>query len=117
MPHHTAMFERYSASIGRPDEKDHLATTYACMTPRNFSRAVLENAEGLAVRSVIDSGWTDLGNPERVLECLSLPKPLPMNSHAASMREMRKSNQRAGLGVSHSDLRSEIEHRVGAGGS
>lgn len=41
------------------------------MPSANFSRAVLSNAERLAVLPVAGSGWCDWGSPQRVLASLA----------------------------------------------
>ena len=40
---------------------------YADMPEVNFSRRILERAQGLTVAPVVGSGWSDWGTPERVL--------------------------------------------------
>lgn len=48
-----------------------LAALYADLPSLDFSRDVLQGDEqGLLLRRVPRCGWTDLGTPERVLECL-----------------------------------------------
>lgn len=48
-----------------------LGDLYGRLPVRDFSREVLEGAEGeLLVRRAEPCGWTDLGTPERVLACL-----------------------------------------------
>jgi mannose-1-phosphate guanylyltransferase len=43
---------------------------YCDLAPADFSREVLQVAEGLAVVPLIDSGWFDCGTPERLFEWL-----------------------------------------------
>jgi mannose-1-phosphate guanylyltransferase len=54
-------------------EQDEIAEAlFASLTPSDFSRDVLSvRPERLAVVSLLDSGWTDLGQPGRVLELMS----------------------------------------------
>ena len=40
------------------------------MAPADFSRSVLQNAEGLAVVRLRNSGWCDCGTPDRLAACL-----------------------------------------------
>jgi len=70
LPVQAALFEKYGLEIGRPGGKALLDTLYAAMEPANFSRAVLEHVENLAVLPVGGTGWSDWGNPERVLQSL-----------------------------------------------
>ncbi|HKB14767.1 MAG TPA: sugar phosphate nucleotidyltransferase, partial [Planctomycetota bacterium] len=44
---------------------------YGRMQPANFSRSVLERAEGLAVQPVVGSGWRNWGSPDRVFRILA----------------------------------------------
>lgn len=54
---------------GRPGA---LARAYATLPATDFSRAVLEAApQALRLRRVPECGWTDLGTPRRVAECLA----------------------------------------------
>jgi mannose-1-phosphate guanylyltransferase len=71
LPSHTERLERYAASIGGLDEAQALRTAYDGMPPANFSRAVLSNADDLAVVPVTGSGWCDWGSPQRVFASLA----------------------------------------------
>jgi mannose-1-phosphate guanylyltransferase len=55
---------------GRPDEA-RMERIYADLPVRDFSREVLQGAEGgLRLLRVPECGWTDLGTPERVAACV-----------------------------------------------
>jgi mannose-1-phosphate guanylyltransferase len=47
-----------------------LRQLYLRLPPADFSRDVLQKAEGLVVVPLLDSGWSDLGTPQRLLESL-----------------------------------------------
>ena len=70
LPVQASLFERYGLEINRPGGERLLDALYAAMEPANFSRAVLERAENLAVLPVAGTGWSDWGNPERILRSL-----------------------------------------------
>jgi mannose-1-phosphate guanylyltransferase len=70
LPVQAGHFERYGLEVDRPEGERILDALYAAMEPANFSRAVLERAENLAVLPVAGAGWSDWGNPERVLRTL-----------------------------------------------
>ena len=71
LPDHSERLERYAASIGGLDETCALHAAYDGMPPANFSRAVLSQAEALAVVPVAGSGWCDWGSPQRVFASLA----------------------------------------------
>lgn len=70
LPSHTALFESCGAAaeLALPDA--YLRRIYSRMPPANFSREVLERATGLAVVTVVGSGWSDWGSPGRVYASL-----------------------------------------------
>lgn len=76
MPRQTARFDTLVTVLertrGRLDDAGLalLDRLYRSMAPADFSRAVLQNAEGLAVVRLKDSGWCDCGTPDRLLTCL-----------------------------------------------
>jgi mannose-1-phosphate guanylyltransferase len=76
LPRQTARFDTYVTVLerggGRPDQASQrvLERLYKGMPAADFSRAILQNAEGLAVVRLKDSGWCDCGTPERLLMCL-----------------------------------------------
>jgi mannose-1-phosphate guanylyltransferase len=76
MPRQTALFDTYVEALARNGGRPHaaadslLARLYTSMPPADFSRAILENARGLAVVKLRESGWCDCGTPERLLTCL-----------------------------------------------
>ena len=67
---HARLFEKYRLQIDRPGQERLLEALYAAMEPANFSKAILEGAENLAVVPVSGTGWSDWGTPERVLRSL-----------------------------------------------
>jgi mannose-1-phosphate guanylyltransferase len=71
LPVQTRLFENYRFQIDRPGQERLLDALYTAMEPANFSRAVLERAQNLAVLPVAGTGWSDWGNPERVFRSLT----------------------------------------------
>jgi len=69
------MFRMFNISrpfFGQEPEKAIVRSIYAWIKETNFSSEVLERAvEKLMVMRVADVGWTDLGEPQRVLGALS----------------------------------------------
>jgi mannose-1-phosphate guanylyltransferase len=60
------------AAIESPSSERALCELYAALPTVDFSRDVVEGAEQrLTVTRVPACGWTDLGTPQRVAECLS----------------------------------------------
>jgi hypothetical protein len=70
MPAQAKAFGRYVAKVTAPDAEAHRERLYKDLTPADFSRDVLQNANGLAVVSLGDAGWFDCGTPERLVEWL-----------------------------------------------
>lgn len=74
MPRHTSLFNEYIDALegGRPHATANglLAQLYRTMPSADFSVSVLQNARGMAVVKLKDSGWCDCGTPERLLSCL-----------------------------------------------
>jgi hypothetical protein len=76
MPRQTARFDTYVTVLerngGRADATADalLDRLYRSMAPADFSRCVLQNAEGLAVVRLKNSGWCDCGTPDRLATCL-----------------------------------------------
>jgi mannose-1-phosphate guanylyltransferase len=76
MPRQTSRFDTYVTVLermgGRPDATADalLDRLYRSMAPADFSRCVLQNAEGLAVVRLKNSGWCDCGTPDRLATCL-----------------------------------------------
>lgn len=68
MPVQAALIQRCVARSGAKGSC--LERAYAQMEEANFSRAVLERAEGLGVVCARGCGFSDWGSPERVLESL-----------------------------------------------
>jgi len=61
------------------------------MEPANFSRAVLERAENLAVLPVSGTGWSDWGNPERIFQSLEGTRELATDPYTAALLAYRSS--------------------------
>jgi mannose-1-phosphate guanylyltransferase len=70
LPELTSRFKHYRRSIGTAWESRVLARTYSRLTPADFSRDVLEKAEGLGTIPLAPCGWSDWGTPDRVLDSL-----------------------------------------------
>jgi hypothetical protein len=61
-----------------------LMRIYERLRPRDFSRDLLEGVEGrLALVRVPSCGWTDLGTPERVGQCIARRPPRPVRAGSA----------------------------------
>lgn len=74
-----------------PDARLDLDTLYAAIATADFSSEVLQGSEKhLRVQAVAECGWTDLGTPERVRECLDSLQPVrrPVAAHAADLERM-----------------------------
>jgi mannose-1-phosphate guanylyltransferase len=69
-PRLASLFDTYGRSIGGLRETSVLDAVYAQAAPVDFSRDILQQAEGLGVVRVHGSGWSDWGSPERVLRAL-----------------------------------------------
>jgi mannose-1-phosphate guanylyltransferase len=70
-PELLAAFEPIMQTIGAPPETSTVERVYAALPTFGFSEAVLARAPGrLATIRVKDVGWSDLGNPTRVLASL-----------------------------------------------
>lgn len=81
MPDLYHAFVAVRPTLGTPLEGEVLRPLYAHLPPTNFSKEVLETHPGrLAVLPVSGVGWTDLGDPRRVLDmrrqALREPDPL-----------------------------------------
>ncbi len=65
------LYEAFNAailSLGTEQERDAIRTLYSKIKPSNFSHDVLSTrVEDLSVMSVKDVGWSDWGDPSRVL--------------------------------------------------
>jgi mannose-1-phosphate guanylyltransferase len=70
MPQQTRAFGHYVSWAGTPDAPVFRDRLYKDLLPADFSRAVLQNAVGLAVVRLADAGWFDCGTPERLIEWL-----------------------------------------------
>jgi mannose-1-phosphate guanylyltransferase len=73
---HTSLFTEYLDALAQNGGRPHatanalLAQLYRTMPSADFSVSVLQNARGMAVVKLKDSGWCDCGTPERLLSCL-----------------------------------------------
>lgn len=70
LPAQSAMFASYSQHIGTERELASLADLYGALVPADFSRDVIEKADGLGVETLESCGWSDWGTPERVMRSL-----------------------------------------------
>jgi mannose-1-phosphate guanylyltransferase len=68
LPLQTGMFEATFARRGASASS--LADLYSQLAPADFSRSVLEHAEGLAVAEIENSGWSDWGSLDRIVQSL-----------------------------------------------
>jgi mannose-1-phosphate guanylyltransferase len=68
------LLSEFQAAFGRPPGRTtRLAELYARLESSDFSRDVLQgSAASLRLAIVSPCGWTDLGTPERVAQCLAL---------------------------------------------
>lgn len=65
-------FETVIPSLGTIEEYDAIHTLYSSMQPSNFSHEILSvRAEDLSVLPVKNVGWSDWGDPSRVLSTLA----------------------------------------------
>jgi hypothetical protein len=72
LPHLYRMFAAVSKLFGTPQEEAAVRSIYSWIEETNFSSEVLErSAADLLVMRVSDVGWSDLGEPERVIGTLN----------------------------------------------
>ena len=72
MPELYAAFTTVAPTFETANEHKALATLYSHIEDSNFSHQVLAvRAEDLMVMRVADVGWSDLGEPNRVLSALA----------------------------------------------
>ncbi len=70
-----ALLSALSAALRAPPEEraDELLAVYDGFAPADFSREIVQGSEAhLRVLEVPPCGWTDLGTPQRVSECLRM---------------------------------------------
>jgi mannose-1-phosphate guanylyltransferase len=86
VPDYWSAFDDLDQARFAPEEEEIAEHLYARLPPSDFSRDVLvARPDRLAVVSLLDSGWSDLGHPGRVLELLSHSgRPAPRLRLAAS---------------------------------
>jgi mannose-1-phosphate guanylyltransferase len=65
-----SLFELYQEAMNGPDEERVLREIYRYMPVSDFSREVLQKANGLRVVPLDECGWSDWGTPQRVLDSL-----------------------------------------------
>jgi mannose-1-phosphate guanylyltransferase len=66
-----ALLDSFRATLTAGAARADLETLYAGLSELDFSRAVLQGSEpALRLQTVPECGWTDLGTPARVRECL-----------------------------------------------
>ena len=70
LPLQSALFTPYCRHIGTEREAAFLQEIYERLVPADFSRDVIEKADGLGVETLGPCGWSDWGTPERVLHSL-----------------------------------------------
>ena len=80
LPGLMAGFDAFSGSLGEPDEAAALEALYRGMPSVNFSKAVLERAQGrIGVLPLEGVEWDDWGRPERVESALArLGREMPV---------------------------------------
>lgn len=84
VPGVTASFQSAFASSVRGRARA-VASLYASLDPVDFSRAVLQGSEHFLRLKVVPScGWTDLGTPERVAQCLDSLRSVRSRSSCTS---------------------------------
>jgi mannose-1-phosphate guanylyltransferase len=74
LPVQTQAFGKYVELSQTPQASAARQRLYKDLLPADFSRAVLQNARGLGVMPLVDSGWFDCGTPERLIEWLRATK-------------------------------------------
>jgi mannose-1-phosphate guanylyltransferase len=95
LPVQTRAFATYIERVRADEASQWRARLYKDLLPADFSRAVLQNATGLAVVPLVDAGWFDCGTPERLVEWLRatadhaniLPRLGPMAARPAASRQ------------------------------
>jgi mannose-1-phosphate guanylyltransferase len=70
LPIHSALLDSYRELVGTANELEFLRDIYTRFSPADFSRDVIEKADGLGVVTLSSCGWSDWGTPERVLRSL-----------------------------------------------
>jgi mannose-1-phosphate guanylyltransferase len=70
LPEQAALLRSYSRAVGTARAAGRLDAIYHRMPAANFSRAILERADRLAVAPVRGSGWSDWGSPSRIFRSL-----------------------------------------------
>lgn len=70
MPQQTQAFAHYLERAVTAEARVYRELLYRTIPAADFSRGVLERAAGLAVVTLVNSGWFDCGTPERFVEWL-----------------------------------------------
>ncbi len=99
LPRQVMALSPYLTKIDALNDRESLKNTYREMPAADFSRDVLERADGLAVVPMMDAGWSDCGTPERLIGALKgtpalgqLIERLSRNSHYPIPRSAPASN-------------------------
>jgi len=93
-------FEGYARRIGTDFEVSARREVYEGMPTANFSREVLERANGLCVVRMASSGWSDWGSPRRVFESL---EGAPALARLIDRIERRRTSAPASTAVGEED--------------
>jgi mannose-1-phosphate guanylyltransferase len=70
LPNTLSLFERYRRAVGSAQETRVLRDVYGRLAAADFSRDVLQKADGLSLVRLEECGWSDWGTPGRVLDSL-----------------------------------------------
>lgn len=71
LPEQCAAFDSYRAAVDTHEEPHVRSDIYERLEPADFSRDLLEKAEGLALVALSPCGWSDWGTPARVFRSLA----------------------------------------------
>jgi mannose-1-phosphate guanylyltransferase len=70
MPQLYSDFWKIRSTLGTWFEGQAVRRLYECLPSTDFSRQILEAAVNLAVLPLFGTGWTDLGEPDRVIKTI-----------------------------------------------
>lgn len=70
LPAQGALFDSYRKAVDTREEERVRSDIYEKLSPADFSRDLLEKAQGLAVVPLSPCGWSDWGTPARVFRSL-----------------------------------------------
>jgi mannose-1-phosphate guanylyltransferase len=77
MPQTAQALARYRDVVDEPGADAALKDIYTRVPAADLSRDILERADGLAVVTMADAGWSDCGTPERLFRALETTGELP----------------------------------------